>query len=230
MICVSSFRALKNCSTEILRNQLRARESWDDAFSHIYYFGDYEPRLAGPNVTFFECADFPTIKEMIRVIGLQQQWGAFINADIVLGKGLKIIHGELAKRGALCAMSRRFEFQGEDVNSGRMLDNGLDFFCGTPSFWKLASSMIPDNYRIGHCLFDTWLLGFMCSHYYAWLWDFTECRVIFHPKHEDRQRPFKIDHNVGWAQVDQVKWPAVSRRLKIQSIAEATGTKPEHFL
>jgi hypothetical protein len=69
----------------------------------------------------------------------------------------------------------------------------------------------------------------MCTHYYNWLWDFTECRIVFHPKHEDRRRPFDIDHSAGRAQVDAVRWPAVSRRLKIQAIADATGTKPEHF-
>jgi hypothetical protein len=110
-----------------------------------------------------------------------------------------------------------------------MIDNGLDFFCATPSVWKLAAMMVPKTYRLGHCLWDTFTLGFMCTHYYNWLWDFTECRIVFHPKHEDRRRPFDIDHSAGRAQVDAVRWPAVSRRLKIQAIADATGTKPEHF-
>jgi len=230
MIAVTSHRPFKDCSPEIRRNQIRARESWEGQFDGIVYFGEEEKELDGKNVQFIvNVEQFPPIELMMKCASHLKDWVAIVNADIVVSQGLKVIQRELFTKGALCAMSRRFEFEREDVNSGRMIDNGLDLFCATPSVWKLAAMMVPKNYRLGHCLWDTWTLGFMCTHYYAWLWDFTECRVIFHPKHEDRRRPFKIDHQAGRAQVDAVRWPAVSRRLKIQAIADATGTKPEHF-
>lgn len=231
MIIVTSHRPYKDCTWEIRRNQLRARESWEGQASGIIYFGPEEIAFAGKNVLFIEREEqFPQIEHLMKLAGTLAEPVAIVNADIVLGQGVAEIEKELMQRGALCAMSRRFEFEGEDVESGRMIDNGLDFFWATPSVWKLAAKLVPKNYRIGHCLWDTWTLGFMCTHYYAWLWDITECRVVFHPKHQWRKTPFKIDHSAGRAQVDAVRWPAVSRRLCIKSIAEATGTKPEHFV
>lgn len=230
MIAVASFRPLKDCSPQILKNQLRARESWEKSFSHIIYFGEPERALDGPNVTFIQrVGNFPKIREMLLMAATLKDWGVLINADITLGQGLPMIEEKLHGYGALCAMSRRFEFEGDNINDGKMIDNGLDFFAAAPSVWRLAVRMIPHDYRIGHCLFDTWLLGFMASHYYDWLWDITECRIVFHPKHEDRHRIFNIDHAAGKEQVDAVRWPAVERRLKIKAIADATGTQPHHF-
>ena len=45
MTCVSSFRPLGE-SPEIAKNQLFAKQSWEQTFDRIIYFGDYEEKLA----------------------------------------------------------------------------------------------------------------------------------------------------------------------------------------
>ena len=229
MILVTSHRPLKDCSPEILRNQLRARESWEGNFTKIVFFGKYEAALSGPQVFFLDCEGFPHIQDMMAMCATAGDWCAIVNADIVVGRGMPIIKKELLAKNAQCAMSRRFEFEGEAIDDARMLDNGLDFFAATPSVWGLAATLVPKQYRIGHILWDTWTIGFLASHYYNWFWDITECRVIFHPKHEDRRRIFEIDKHEGQEQLGKVQWPSVNRRLRIKAIADATGTKPEHF-
>lgn len=231
MILITSARPVKDCSPAILRNQLRALDSWVENVNHIVYVNREETLLTDPQVTFMtmDGEPFPRIKYLMEFLASIGDWGCICNADIVIGDGLKQIKQELIKKGALCAMSRRFEFEGENVNDGKLLDNGLDFFCAVPSVWKLAARMVPNQYRIGNILWDTWFMGFLSSYYHNYFWDITPCRLVFHPKHEDRRRMFAIDPKQGKAQLDAVRWPAIERRLFIKSVADATGTKPCHF-
>lgn len=206
MIAVSSFRPLKDCSPSILRNQLRARESWEHNFDHIYYFGPHETALDGDKVTFIPSEPFPMIRSMATVCCEAGGWCAIVNADIVV-KEMPAIQQEISALFGVAMMSQRYEFEGENFKDARKVDNGLDFFAALPSVWKLAATTIPLQYRIGHCVWDTWLMGFMALHYFDWLWDITPRRAVFHPKHEDRRSIFEIDQRIGQDHLARVRWP-----------------------
>jgi len=207
MICVSSFRPLKECSPSILRNQLKARESWEDAFNEIVYFGSPETALNGDTVMFIPTEQFPRIVDLVRYCADQVDWCAIVNADIVIRGNMRQVQGDIMSRGGLASISRRYEFVGEDFMRAKLVDTGLDFFAAHSHVWRHAAKLIPRQYRIGHCLFDTWLLGFLATHYMPKLWDITPLRMIFHPKHEDRRPMFHIDKEQGKEQLGRVRWP-----------------------
>jgi hypothetical protein len=139
-------------------------------------------------------------------------WCAIVNSDIVI-KNMPIIEVQLSNNRAFAAMSKRYEFEGENFKSAKVVDLGLDFFAAQPAVWREALRIIPAQYRIGHCLWDTWMLGFLCENYFKGLWDITSCRAVFHPRHGDRRTFFDIDKRTGQEQLEKVQWPV--NRLKI---------------
>lgn len=206
VVVVSSHRPLKLCSPEILRNQLKARESWEHNFDRIIYLGPHETALDGDKVTFIPWENFPRILHLVQACAEQGSWSAIVNADIIV-KYIPLIQRKLSQAFAVAAISRRYEFE-YGSKTASVVDNGLDFFAALPSVWKLIAEKIPLQYRIGHCLFDTWLLGFMSMHYGPWFWDITPCQAIFHPKHGDRRPIFNIDQSKGQEILSRVQWPA----------------------
>lgn len=208
MTAVSSFRPLKDCSPEILVNQLRAANSWRDAFDRIVYFGPHQKALDGPHVTFLNSEQFPCIRTMAVVASQQRGWTAIVNADIVIAPDrMWRVQDKLNKEQALCCMSRRLNFMREDMKDGVMDDLGLDFFAAQPHVWARVAKEIPDQFRIGHQQWDTWLLGFFCANYGQRVVDITPWRMVYHPRHEDRQRPHPINPKIGEDYFSKVRWP-----------------------
>jgi hypothetical protein len=117
-----------------------------------------------------------------------------INADIVVAPYLVPILQQITNKGGQCATSRRYEFDSRmpDYDKAKVVDNGIDFFCAYPDLWKKVLSEIPKTYRIGHCQWDSWLLGFFNTVASNSFYDITKARVIFHPLHKARKRVHEI--------------------------------------
>lgn len=203
VIAISSHRA--NASPEIERNQVRAHKSWSKVFSEIIYFGPLEPSLSCPKTTFIECENFPFISSLCMAASMAPSHACLLNADIVVSDRLPMaLNAVLIKKGQ-AAISRRWEFQGESIAQATLTDWGIDFFWATPELWRGAAKAIPAHYRIGHTSYDNWLMSYWNTVAPRWCYDITSRRVIFHPKHGDRNRPHHIKAiddqftiNCGW--------------------------------
>lgn len=191
MIAISSHRPLKD-SFEFCKNQLRAKGTWNHAFDRIVYFGPEQEALGGINTTFIPCEQFPHIKIMVELCAAQSQWAALLNSDIVISPALRTWEQRLISKRAVAATSRRHEFYGEEIDKGMVRDSGLDFFCAAPRVWQKVAAVIPESFRIGHQQWDTWMLNFFMTEYWRQTYDITDCRLVFHPHHEDRKMPHTI--------------------------------------
>lgn len=205
MILVSSFRAMGDHGEYDL-NQLNAHASWDHAAEWIYYVNDPEPLLASLKTEFVPTSEkFPFIRELVAVAARQTTWTAILNADICLSPDLPFAQIALHKRGAMAAISHRYEFEpAVGCEPSKVVDSGLDFFCALPSVWQRMLSGMPPALRIGHQRWDTWMLGWLCAGV-AHLWDITPCRMVYHPKHDGRR--FEHDIQIDVRQFLPVCWP-----------------------
>ena len=208
MIAVSSFRPLSECSPTILKNQLRAAESWKSAFEKIIYLNSPCSTMGGSGVSFVESEPFPRIQAMAAICAEQDNWCAIVNADIVVDCKLRQIERKLHEAGAVAAVSRRYTFENERYDLAQVDDFGLDFFAAIPGVWGQIAKGFPPTFRMGHIFWDTLCLGafgYLCERR---TWDITPCRAIFHPKHEDRHRPcVDIDYESVTPYRHRVIWP-----------------------
>lgn len=190
MIAISSFKPF-NKSADIARNQLRAKESWERIFDGIIYFGTPEPKLMSPKTQFVPWPDFPPISMLILAAAECFDHACIINADIIVGDMLKYIWP--MERMSACT-SRRYEFDPEEFDLGQaeLKDYGIDFFMANPWVWRQVWRAIPKELRIGHVAWDSWMLSFLNVHCGRRFCDITAHRCIFHPKHEERNRPYNI--------------------------------------
>lgn len=194
LAAVSSFRPLRD-SQEIARNQIVAKHSWEGIFDHIVYFGSYEPRLASPKTTFIETKDFPPLSLMALAATFFTGYACIINSDIVVTDSLYKAIYRARNKGALAFMSRRFEFdplQRFDARRAEMVDGGLDFFGALPWLWKRFYRAVPEQFRIGHPVWDNWANAFFSHTAREGFYDLTNYRGVFHPRHQNRKRPHHI--------------------------------------
>jgi len=210
MIAVTSHRPLIQCSNQIAQNQLRAVESWLKAFSHSCYFGPPEPAYDALGFHQIPSEPFPKIIRLARFCASLPGWSALVNADIVIGPNLTEIEHRLDKKDAMCAVSWRYEFDLEPAMS-KVVDVGMDFFAARQEVWKEVGKIYPEEYRIGHSSWDAMMLGAFNIVAKSQLYDLTHHRLVFHPKHEDRQTPHFIKNDTQTECRDNVSWP--SKRL-----------------
>ena len=190
LVAVSSFRALDD-SAEVAANQLRAKRSWDLVFDRIFLFGQLDLRLASPTTEFLSpCEDFPHISLMAFIASQQTVPVCILNADIVVAPNLKELVNKAWAKGTMAMTSQRLEFdpKTEDYFRARVVDMGADFFCAKPEVWRKVYKAIPEAYRIGHPMWDSWMLSFLQSTLQRRFVDITTLGPIFHPKHGDRKR------------------------------------------
>lgn len=207
MIAVSSHRPLAQ-SAEYMRNQLLAHSSWEEVFDQIVYFGEPQQALDGDTTVFIDSEEFPRIKTLMEVAACQKGWSALINADIVVGIGLPRVEQELYRRRAQAAVSRRWQFELDDDSTvPKVVDLGLDFFAASPGIWQEAVRCVPDIFRIGHCRWDSWMLGFLNATCLGACFDITPSMVIFHPRHGDRKQIYEIPPGIGEEYAAQICWP-----------------------
>lgn len=210
VIAVSSFKPL-DLSVEIALNQIRAHETWSRAFDAIIYFGPHEPRLECPKTNFIYHDDFPTISLMALTASMTGDWAAILNSDIVVAPNLYSVWDKAVRKGARAMTSYRWEYDPGDLNlaNTRLADNGFDFFATSPDLWGRVSLEVPSTYRIGHNCWDSWLLGFFNTVLQRKFFDITSQRVIFHPKHGNREQ----------------KWPVVNEPSMYATFSGAPFTK-----
>lgn len=190
MIAVSSYKPFES-SHAVAANQIAAKNSWEDAFDCIVYFGKENPALASDKTIFVESEEFPKIKKMMEMCVTLGDWSCIINSDIVVDPKFRIVEEKLKAGRFQSALSFRFQ-----MPMNQVIDYGMDIFCCTPPIWARAMIEIPDKFRIGHILWDTWMMGFLMNITNKQVADFTPAHVIFHPHHEDRHRPFSVeDHS-----------------------------------
>ena len=192
MIAVASFRPLDK-SVEVAINQLRAKQSWEQVFDAIVYFGVRDARLDSPRTSFIPYHDFPTISLMAYTASISDDWACLLNSDIVVSPMLPAVWDEAVEQDKALS-SFRWEYVGDDLVNARVVDNGFDFFCATPALWRKVSKEVPEAYRIGHNCFDSWLLGFFHTECRDKFYDITARRCVFHPRHGDRKQKFDIGH------------------------------------
>lgn len=195
-------------SAEVAQNQICAHQSWNIVFSRIIYLGNHEPELASPKTEFLPRDTVPTIREMAELASTLQDWSALVNADIVVDSRLFYVEHKLKAMRAECAMSRRWEFDPATMNfhAATIKDLGLDFFCASPAIWRRVAVEIPDEFLIGHILFDTWLLSFFMQIAPRYCYDLSPCRLVFHPKHEHRDDQ-STPADVGRDVIARIRWP-----------------------
>lgn len=193
MIAVSSFKPL-DLSVEVALNQIRAHETWSRAFDAIIYFGKPEPRLECSKTNFIYHDDFPTISLMALTAAMTGDWCCIINSDIVVSPDLFRVWDKAVRQGAKAITSYRWEYEPGDIDlmNTRITDNGFDFFATSPDLWAKISIEVPPSYRIGHNVWDSWMLGFFNVHLGRKFVDITSQRVIFHPKHGQRQQKWAV--------------------------------------
>jgi hypothetical protein len=138
-------------------------------------------------------------------------WSVILNADIVVGRELPEIVRRMAMRRGTCAISSRWEFESDPIQS-KVVDRGLDFFVAHQSAWIEVGKIFPPELRIGHSLWDTIMLACFNIVDRNGLFDLTHHRVVFHPKHGNRYQPHRIPDS-SWSEFrHHVAWP--SRRLR----------------
>lgn len=195
-MAVSSFRPFSE-SKDIATNQLRAKQSWEDAFDHIVYFGDPEPELETPKTTFImDSEQFPQIKRMMAAASFAgNDWVCLINSDIVVSSFLGVIVEECKRKKIEAITSMRYQFEPDDLDKSKakVVDSGYDFFMTSPTMWAAAAKSCPEGYRIGHNRWDNWVLGFLNTVCRTKFVDVTNRRLIFHPRHGERKQPYHIE-------------------------------------
>lgn len=210
MIAVSSFKPL-DLSAEVAINQIRAHQTWSKAFEAIIYFGKPDLRITCDKTSFIYHDDFPTISLMALTAAMTGDWACIINSDIVVSPDLFRVWDKAVRQGARAITSYRWEYEPGDMDlmNARIVDNGFDFFATSPDLWGRVSVEVPPSYRIGHNLWDSWLLGFFNTVLQRKFFDITSQRVIFHPKHGARQQ----------------KWPIVNEPSMYTTFSGAPSTK-----
>jgi hypothetical protein len=193
MIAITSHRPLDQ-EPEIKRNQLLAKRTWESVFSRIIYFGVHEHELVSGKTAFIPCEEFPRIRDIVDLAGKQRGFVAILNADIVVNPDIKKLERMMMLRGKLCASSRRYHFDPDtcDWKAAQLgNDRGRDIFIARNDIWRDAVNYIPHELRIGNGRWDAWVTDWFRTRYNDSFIDFTDMRVIFHPNHESRRRPYE---------------------------------------
>ncbi len=194
MIFISSIKPL-DFSVEIRDNQLLANESWNRVADYIVYFSNRDDRLHTPLTNWIHGDEWPLIYDLVLMASYMPEWTCLINSDIWVSPDFGKVERALRNAKASCAVSRRYTYHPTNPLAPKIVerdDLGLDIFCGTQEVWQAAAKLIPKQFRIGHSQWDSWMIGMMNSHFGDRFYDFTDSKVIFHPKHGGRNPPFTV--------------------------------------
>lgn len=206
MIAVSSFRPFGQ-DEESDSNALKAKQSWDEVFDSIYYLNAQEPELENDKTWFVGNDDYPTIKQLCNWCAAQTDWACIVNSDIVVSAAINQVLERAKKVFAWAVVSYRWQPKN---GSYAVTDNGLDFFAAIPTLWKRAYDQVPEQLRIGHQTWDTWMIGFFNKNARYHFYNITSYRCIFHPIHGGR----RFVHDVGGALQGTHGFYGMPRRLE----------------
>jgi hypothetical protein len=133
---------------------------------------------------------------MALAASMSYEYACIINSDIVVTDAIYDAIARARNKGATAFMSRRFEFdpsQRFQPKDCQMVDGGLDFFGAVPWLWKRFYKAVPEALRIGHARWDNWANAFFSHSAKGSFYDLTNFKGIFHPRHESRKRPHRIN-------------------------------------
>lgn len=150
----------------------------------MIYVGEYSCELHSILSEFVPGKDRPSIQSLCAIAAQMGTWTALINADIVVPPKLKEVERRMTSQGIKCAVSQRY-----DLESGFVIDQGLDFFCAIPEAWKRIHQIIPPDFRIGFGQWDLFLLNAFVAEFGRKCADISRERICFHPKHGERKNP-----------------------------------------
>jgi hypothetical protein len=186
-IAISSHRPHAQ-SASFRENQIRALSTWLPVFDEILYYGDKEPELARDWVYFMPSEPFPTIRSMLAGVPRIAPGDSItiINSDIVLHDGMKTILRDAGRNSYCIASSRRRCADSLELDEN---DRGRDIWILGKTAHEMISRRIPDSLRIGHQKWDGWMYHFAIKHFPDTFIDFTDRKLVFHPKHGDRKMP-----------------------------------------
>jgi len=189
MIAVSGFWAMEGFP-RVSDYQYRAIKSWVPVFDRIYLFGKANDQVAFHNVEFIESVDYPFMSLLYLVASQSIGPATIINADIVTASHLRGVLFKAFDSGATAVTSQRYEFDPDvpHYNDAKVVDLGADFFCALPEIWFKAWKEVPPWLRLGNCLWDNWLIGFLSLTCRRGFVNITGARAIFHPRHTERKR------------------------------------------
>lgn len=154
------------------------------AFERLIYVGSYCEEFSSILSEFVPGEDRPSIQSLCAIAMEMETWSCLINADIVVSPKLKEVERRMTAQGIKCAISQRY-----DLETGFVIDQGLDWFAGTPEVWKRIHSIIPDDFRISFGVWDLWMLNAFVAEFGRKCADVTRERLIMHPKHGERKSP-----------------------------------------
>ncbi len=174
--------------------QKLALESWIPNFERVIYLGDHDGRLDNDKVMFAKSEPFPKIKQISEIAAALNRPVAIINSDIVLTADFAKVKKMFESSNFLFGTSKRLEFN-DKVPRGTLVDHGLDIFLGKPDYWKAVARNCPEQLRMGHPLWDTWLIGFLNVKFKDKVCDFSGFKCVLHPKHEGRNYSHAIHLN-----------------------------------
>lgn len=204
MILISSFRPFGE-DREWDENQLRAFRSWCMFAKHIFLFSQPNELLRSEKVSFVPCEEFPRIKDMVALAAKHRRDTSLIcNGDIMIDPAILKIERKLGISHAVCASSRRWHFtpqpmMADAIRNASLIDGdgrddrGRDVFMAKSQVWAKVGLEMPEHYRIGHSLFDAYLTNKFREHWNDRFLDFTAMRIVFHPIHGGRRRPYDVE-------------------------------------
>jgi hypothetical protein len=209
VIIVSSLRPADRCPECISEQQHSACKSWLRTGNDVAYFTN-EP--AG-DCARVPCDGKPAIHLLATWCGQRSDWAAIVNADIILAPTWPAVEAALRSSGAKAAISRRWtlppdndpEIDEDPFEDAALIDQGLDFFAARPEVWREAARFVPKQFKLGHILWDTWMLSFFVHNFKTA--DLTDARVVFHPQHEHRGDQSMMRSSDSY--LDMVRWPSI---------------------
>lgn len=210
MTAISSIKPFSK-SPLIAANQLAAHDTWKSAFDAVYYVGpEAEPQLADPHTHFVKGEDFPTIASLVAECTRHEGWSCILNGDILTSFRMRFVEHALRLQNAQSAISLRWQ-----LPQNAVVDQGLDWFAATQELWQKILPRVPKWFRISHCLWDTWILAsFHAIGDFSRCYDVTASKVVFHPQHEERERPYAAaSSRPNDGMIDKMKWP--TKRLNV---------------
>jgi hypothetical protein len=204
MVILSSFRPFGE-DPHWDRHQMLAFRSWMMCAQRVFLFGDIVPELRSNKVSFVPCEQFPRIRDMAHLAG--QQRGKIVmicNGDIMVDPRILKVEMKLKLSHSLCASSRRWHFDSEltmnKAMEGASLtdaqgrdDRGRDLFMARAEVWARIAREMPEKYRIGNATWDAYLTDAFRAHWNEKFFDFSALRLVFHPHHEGRRRPYDVE-------------------------------------
>lgn len=193
MTLISSHRPHQG-EEEYRTNQIRALRTWEVFAERIVYFGDFEMDLTGPKTTFVPSEQWPRIVDMARYAYDAGPVAAIVNSDIVLKPEVARVFDIVRQTPVGAVTSRRF-----DLESGKLdpNDKGRDIFICKRRVWGMFAAEVPRCCRMGHQKWDAFAVAFFRKKLGKRFGEFSQMRVVFHPRHEGRKMPYSEEMDIS---------------------------------